>query len=148
MNLILRPATMDDAKMLLQWRNDPDTRANSINTGEVEWGGHVAWLERVLSDPNRKLLVAMNGETPIGTIRLDGNPGKGEIELSWTIAPDERGKGYGGAMVALSLKHLVPGKRVLAQIKPQNEPSRRIVLRLGFQLISTDNGLENWWLER
>ena len=33
----IRKATETDSKLYFQWANDPETRANSINTSEIEW---------------------------------------------------------------------------------------------------------------
>lgn len=49
----IREAAAADAELLYQWANDPDTRRWSFSTGPIPWGGHVEWLDRVLTDPDR-----------------------------------------------------------------------------------------------
>lgn len=51
----LRPATINDADILLEWRNDPETRIASHNTAEVQRNDHISWLSRTLSNPDRRL---------------------------------------------------------------------------------------------
>lgn len=111
---------MSDAEILLYWRNDPLTKAMSINTSDVSETEHLAWLAKTLSNPARKLYVAEMDGVPVGTVRADlGNP----TELSWTVAPEHRGNGYGKSMVSIAARLHRPAKAV---IKPENSASMRI----------------------
>lgn len=124
----LRPATLDDAPLLLAWRNDPDTRANSHNTAKVTLAEHRAWLEATLANPARTLWIAEDGG-PVGTVRCD----HGEVsELSWTVAPEARGKGVGRRMVALAVAEV--GGRIRAEVKTGNHASARIAESAGMVL--------------
>lgn len=131
----LRPATMDDAQRLFDWRNDPVTRAMFRNTAEVPWADHVAWLERTLADPTRILLLAEHDGTPVGTMRIDYGD---EPELSWTVAPEYRNCGFGSEMVRMG----TPDNAV-AWIKPENIASQRIAEKAGFAFVS-DGPLQKW----
>jgi RimJ/RimL family protein N-acetyltransferase len=130
--MILRPATMDDAERLFAWRNDPETRAQSLTTDRVPWDDHVAWLERSLAMPERTLLIAEVAGTPVGTVRLDGE------EMSWTVAPEHRRKGYAKEMVRLALP-----RDATAQIKRGNLASQKVARAAGLQLVE-DGELQVW----
>ena len=134
MTLKVRPATIQDAELLFGWRNDPQTRANSINTGDAPWEGHLHWLRASLKNPDRQLLVAERDGVPVGTVRIDGGD-----ELSWTVAPEHRGVGLGSEIVALVAKR---GDR--AQIKCDNFASQRIAKRAGFVLWKDEPPLQEW----
>lgn len=54
-DLSLRPATLEDAKMLLKWRNDKATRMASHTTDEVKLEKHIEWLKATLQNQNRRL---------------------------------------------------------------------------------------------
>src|SRR5262249_14791779 len=41
--LQLRLATREDAGLLWQWANDPQTRANSFHQESIPWDQHVSW---------------------------------------------------------------------------------------------------------
>ncbi|MBW6487332.1 MAG: hypothetical protein K0B01_14400 [Syntrophobacterales bacterium] len=69
--ITLRPATIQDADMLLDWRNDPETRKASHSTSEVVTEEHIAWLTKTLGNANRRLLVAEEDGAPVGTVRAD-----------------------------------------------------------------------------
>ncbi|MGC4079526.1 MAG: pseudaminic acid synthase [Rubrivivax sp.] len=67
----IRAATADDSPALLAWRNDPETRKQSLQTGVVSESDHQAWLARALSSADRKLFIASSGNALVGTLRLD-----------------------------------------------------------------------------
>ena len=91
MSLTARAAGMDDARLLWQWRNDPTTRAGARSSAEVTWDEHVGWLTASLARSDRMLLVVEHALVPIGTVRWDLE-GKGEWEVSITVAPERRGQ--------------------------------------------------------
>lgn len=126
-NVTLRPATADDAERLFDWRNDPDTRANSGDTREIDWPEHVAWLNRALSDPARRIFIVEAVGRPVGTIRADR---RNDIwELSWTVAPEARGRGFGRTMVRTLIGRL--SGTIHARVRRENGPSRRIAEAAG-----------------
>ena len=146
--MILRRATHHDAEILFTWRNDSLTRANSINTNKVLWEAHLAWLSKTVLNPMRFLFIAENeSNIPVGTIRAD-EENAGTYELSWTVAPKERGKGLGKKMVRAVLgEDFLKNKEIKAQIKESNIPSIKIVKSLGFNLkTKNDDGLTEWVL--
>ena len=99
MNLSLRRATIEDARDVLRWRNDPATRENSFNKAEIDLNSHLAWFERKLNQKECLMFIMMDDGQKVGNIRLDVTDGVGEI--SYMIAPEYRGKGYGKKMLIL-----------------------------------------------
>lgn len=135
--LTLRSATMEDAALLLAWRNDASTRKWFHDTTEVDLASHVAWLGHVLKDPDRQLFIAEFNGAPIGNIRAEFN---GEAhELSWTIAPTERGKGLGQLMVLAMVSRL--DGAVHAEIKVENDASAKSALFAGLELCGEVDGV-------
>jgi RimJ/RimL family protein N-acetyltransferase len=120
--ITLRPATMKDADMLLDWRNDTQTRKASHSTSEVVKEEHVAWLSKTLVNANRKLLVAEENGASVGTVRADFS--EGLWELSWTVAPNSRGQGVAKRMVALLANEIT--EPIRAEVKIENIASARI----------------------
>ena len=135
MTLQLRPATLEDAQNLFDWRSDEDTRKNSRNIAAPEWEGHVAWLTKVVNGgfPGRKLYITLaEGGEPVGTVRSDEDETDGYVEISYTVAPAARGKGFGKAMVLQFAKEELAGKKIKAEIKKGgNGPSEGIARALG-----------------
>lgn len=120
--LIIFPARIKDAQILFDWRNDPITRAMSRNSDLVEWNDHVVWLTSHLALPQSKIYIAENFRKPVGTFRIDGD------EISYTVAPDERGKGYGVIMLCRAREMFGV---LRAEIYERNTASIKIAERAG-----------------
>lgn len=142
-----RKAAKNDSEMLLRWRNDPETRDNSLNTGIVRPEEHEAWLDKTLKNPNRILFVVEENGQAVGTMRADKLDAGDGYELSWTVAPEFRGRGIGKKM----LLHAV-GKfnnsNLKAVIKKENIASIKIAQAAGFKQESEENGIPVWMLYR
>ncbi|MEK7551841.1 MAG: GNAT family N-acetyltransferase [Patescibacteria group bacterium] len=140
LTLTLRPATIADALMLLEWRNDEETRRQSVNMDKVLLETHLPWLEKVIANPNRKLMIAELEGTPVGTVRLDIEEPRSE--LSWTIAPKMRGKGFGTLMVIEAVKYFNKPLKII--IKPGNLASFKVAEKAGFKKINETADMTNW----
>jgi len=136
-SITLRPATIQDADLLLEWRNDPKTRKASHNTAEVERDEHVSWLSRTLNNPNRRLLVAEENATPVGTVRADFS--EAVWELSWTVAPNARGRGVANQMVVLLASQIY--EPIRAEVKAGNIASLRTAEHAGMEFDRETDGV-------
>jgi RimJ/RimL family protein N-acetyltransferase len=125
-------ASMDDAARLYQWRVDSDTADSSIAPPPASFDEHCEWLATVLRDPLVALYVGYDGSrgVPVGTVRLDRRGG-GEAEISITVAPDERGRGYSHDLIAYGIE-AAGNVRVVARVKASNARSLRAFRALGF----------------
>ena len=135
--LALRPATLEDAKILFKWRNDPQVRAASHNQDEIDFETHLSWLEDSLRNPNRKLYIAEENGTNVGTIRADWD--KNAYTLSWTVELASRGKGIGKRMVKLLTNKIK--EPIRAEVKIDNLASMKIAQEAGMQLDYVKNGI-------
>ena len=126
----LRKAIFDDWKILLDWRNDPITRENSFETGEVSEQTHKIWFDKSLSNSNREIYILEDNSTPLGSIRSD-MVNTDKYILSWNIDPNQRGKGYGTKILEIYLQDKT-GK-FIAKIKPENISSIKMVQKNGFE---------------
>jgi RimJ/RimL family protein N-acetyltransferase len=138
----LRDAVLADGGDLFRWRTDRETRVGSRDTSDVSWDEHLTWLKSTLQSPDRQLLIAEDERGAVGTIRLDLVDGA--WEMSWTVAPEHRGKGVGAAIVQLAVSRMT-GERVFAEIKAANFPSRRIAEKSGFRLREDRDGMLVYW---
>ncbi len=137
--MILRKAVSGDADDLLQWRNDPHTRAMSRTPTVVEPQEHMAWFERVLADPAAVLLIGEDGGRKAGMVRLD----RGErVVVSININPECRGLGYGLALLTEALAQV--SDEVWAEIKDDNLASQRLFRRAGFEPVGGDGGFGHY----
>jgi RimJ/RimL family protein N-acetyltransferase len=135
--MILRKVTFEDWKILLDWRNNLETRKNSHNMEIVGEENHKKWLVSILANENRQLFIALDNEIPVGTVRADFDKQNNEYELSWTISPDFRGKGIGKIMVKLLADKLQA--KIRAEIKNGNIASVRIAEYAGMTFKKEEN---------
>jgi spore coat polysaccharide biosynthesis predicted glycosyltransferase SpsG/GNAT superfamily N-acetyltransferase len=132
-DLVARPATLQDARQLWQWRNDPATRVGSRSPAEVPWDDHLRWLATSLARTDRMLLVVEDPRGSVGTVRWDLR-GEGEWEVSITVSPERRGQSLARpllrtAEVALSESAASGGNDVtayLAVVHTDNHTSMRL----------------------
>jgi RimJ/RimL family protein N-acetyltransferase len=134
--LAARPAAPDDAGLLLAWRNDPATRSASRDQELVPHSAHVAWLQRVLADPDRLLLVVEHTGRPAGTVRFD-READGLWEVSITLAPFARGRGLAAGVLDAGERawreRVGDGPAVLACIRPDNSASVHLFEGAGYR---------------
>lgn len=129
---------MADAGQLLQWRNDPEVRAASHATGEVDFLTHVNWLQGVLANPRRKLYIAEVDGSSAGMVRADQGD-DGVWVLSWLVAPDFRRRGVGKRLLTALFDMISAPMR--AEIKSWNTASIRIAEAAGMRFRCQENGL-------
>jgi RimJ/RimL family protein N-acetyltransferase len=135
--ILFRPATLDDAQILLEWRNDSVTREASHNIGLIKEDEHLQWLKQLLINKNRKLHIAIINGIPVGAIRMDLKPNG--YEISWTVSPAKRGSGIGKAIVGKFTDDITDS--IYAEIKSYNVASIRIAEFIGMLLEREENGI-------
>jgi RimJ/RimL family protein N-acetyltransferase len=134
-DLALRAASAADAGRLLEWRNDPETRAASRNTGEVGAAEHDAWLAAALADPEVLLLICELGGEPIGQVRFDRRDER-RWEIGVSLAAEARGRGLSTPLISLALERLresLPGAEAEAHVREENARSLAAFRRAGFR---------------
>lgn len=140
----LRLATVEeDWARLFWWRNDPATREASLDREPVALEDHLGWLGRACSGKaGLTLYVARDPlhESPVGTGRID-RAGKGKAELSVTVSPACRGRGYGEAIVRALLAKLDGGTTVVARVRESNWSSLCLFATCGFDVRRVTDGV-------
>ena len=131
MSMQVRAVTMEDAEMILEWRNDADTRANSCQKELIDRESHVNWLAGKLQDEKCHMYIMVDRDVPVGQIRLDVVNHIGEI--SYMIAPFMRGKGYGKKILKLAEQSPMEGLQVLmGMVEDTNESSKKCFRSNGY----------------
>lgn len=136
----LRQVTIQDADLLLEWRNDNATRKASHSTEKVSRTAHVEWLSRSLENNNRKLFIAEEDNVAVGTVRADFD--KGVWEISWTTAPNARGKKVVQRMVKIVTEDIK--QPIRAEIKTNNIASIKVAERAGLEFSHTTEGIAHY----
>ena len=144
--LSVRPARMEDAKDLFDWRNAPQNRRRMNEQNSFDWDSHLAWLERVLGDTDRRLLIGEIGDHAVGVIRFDGMASEWP-EVSLHLHPDLSGLGLGPHLLR-SGEEAVDLARIMATVLEDNEPSQRLFERAGYRHVGTKRWEKSRTLER
>jgi perosamine synthetase len=145
-DLWLRLAAIEDADLLLTWRNRPDIVAAGLSNRRVEKAEHIAWFTRSLQSDEIRIWIAMLGELPIGQIRVE--PGvEGEKLISVFILPDYSGNGYGVEVIKKACRQAfyiwIDLTTISAVVLENNDRSLRAFGRAGFHEIKTDSLVSN-----
>ena len=140
----LRLANLEDSALLLAWRNDGETRRQSISTQKINKSEHEKWLRESLEDAAVKLFIVISGGKSVGTVRAQ--KGSGAWILSWTVSPESRGGNIGYLAVAKLIEQLCGN--VQAYIKANNLASIRIAEKLGMLCKSKDEEMTLWVLSQ
>jgi RimJ/RimL family protein N-acetyltransferase len=126
----LRRATEADADLLLGWANDPVTRAASFHPDPIDRVGHVRWLAARLASPTTGFWIGESDDgRPIGQVRVEGD------EISISVAPNSRGRGFGRTLLAAAVDEAVrilPLERLLARVRVDNPTSLALFAGAGF----------------
>ena len=98
---------------------------------------HLAWLKNTLNDENKKFFIAEENGLPVGTVRADRE--YGIHELSWTVAPNERGHGIGKEMLLMMIREFA--EPIRAEIKAWNKATIRIAEHIGMKYDGQKKGI-------
>jgi RimJ/RimL family protein N-acetyltransferase len=128
-------ATMEDAKLIYDWRLDPESMKQSHQTNSFSFESHLKWFEQSIQSQNREIYLAKVNGVQVGMVRRDLKV-SGQTEpiwlLSWLIAPSQRGKGFGKKMLADFIDKFP--SRYEAEVKAGNEASVKMAENAGLKL--------------
>ena len=134
---------MADADLLLGWRNEPATRAASFNSAEISRETHLRWLERVLQDESRALLIVEVGGEALGQIRLDRSKTDPEVaEIHIGLDTAARGRSIGRRALRSAVEQApdrIGAARVEARVKADNVASLRAFEAAGFRAVRSND---------
>ena len=130
-SLRLRPATIEDARLLHKWVNALDSLGQKNKTCElIPWPVHKRWCEARVDDPGCLMEIAEIEGNPAGQVRLELKTGGHHVDIY--IVPEQRGRGI--AHVALQdVLSRVSDRPLIAEVRRDNAASLRLFLGLGFR---------------
>lgn len=135
--LELREITLNDAKLLFNWANDPVMRANSFNQKKIEWDQHIIWLKNKLDSNSAKIFIAEFNGNYVGQIRFDKKENKAIIDFY--IAEEFRGRGLGTSLLLKGVKKITEYWKdiidIVGEVKKNNLSSKKAFIKAGFQEI-------------
>lgn len=135
-NIKERPAALTDTELLYQWANDPETRANAINTAPIPWEDHVQWFNKKVTDNNSRIFIfeQLLNSRPVGMVRFDYQDER--YLISYLVDKDVRGEGWGEIILKrgiIALTGSIDRRPLLkAMVKEGNIASMQVFVNLGF----------------
>lgn len=143
--LNIRQANIDDSMDIWKWRNDPTTRAMSLNSEMLPFDAHQAWYQKALESSNRVIYIAEIDNHKVGMVRFDQlNNSDATWEVSINTNPEFRGKGYGKALLGCGLNYFCEHhntQKIVATVLEGNAASIKIFNSNGFSLVSNQNSV-------
>jgi N-acetylneuraminate synthase len=132
------------ARLIMGWRNDPQTLQMSFHTEPKVWPEFFTeFKNEYFTVPDLPALLAIYKGEPIAFIRFRPtenplNPRRRCCELSINVSPSARGKGFGKKVLIEMQKFaaLQGYDDIYAEIKKENEPSLRAFTAAGFTPLS------------
>lgn len=134
-NLLVRPMTRDDLKLVLAWRNHPEVRRYMYTQHEIDMEEHQRWFDRTVKDPRKHLLLYGYDEHPLGFVNFSVVRDGGIAEWGFYTSP-EAPKGSGRKLGWLALEYAferLDFHKVCGETLGGNERSIRMHSLLGFK---------------
>jgi len=139
MMISLRKVTKNDARLLFEWENESEVRANATNQKLISWDEHIAWFACKLLDKLSFIYILTDLHENIGVIRFDNN--NGVFIISYLIDKNHRGEGFGFLILEMGMKKIreaVENPIFIGYVKRGNIASEKIFNRLGFSIKKED----------
>lgn len=134
----IRPATAEDSDKLYFWRNHLDVRKVSRSTEPIARATHENWLQGVLANADRPLLIGYIRGQALGVVRFDIQGD--EAEVSIYLVPGSAVPATGGDLLQAAeewlREHRGGVRRVVAQVLGGNLRSQYLFLKGGYALQS------------
>ena len=139
--LAFRAATLGDCEDILAWRNSPEVRRVSLQSGTLDPTAHRRWMERTLDDPRRILLIAEADGIPAGVVRFDLTPPEALMSVYRTPGAPPRTALIRRATEWLRGKH-PEIRRITAEVLPDNAASLAAFRHAGYRSLKNTLGIE------
>lgn len=140
-NLKVRPITMDDTDLIVEWRNKPRVMRNFLIQKPFTYEGHVRWMhEKVETGQVHQFImeeITSEGSKPIGSVYIrDIDYDAQTAEYGVFIGEDDAlGKGYGNEVVewAIGYARDIGLKKFTLRVLWDNTPAVLSYKHAGFR---------------
>ena len=146
MNFSLKKIQYSDWKILLDWRNDDNTRHQFFDSSVIDEADHKKYIRNITNDniaKDQQYILYINDE-PGGTIKSSKKDES--YYIGYTISNKFRGKNLSVIMMQLFLYDM---KGIfICEIKDTNLASIKMVERVGYELLTTNNNILTYKLKK
>lgn len=144
---VIRPLSLDDEKLLLNWRNDPKTIQASVSRKEISEASHREWMRERIFNPLQSVFIYEANGVPVGTFTLILK-GLDTLEISYMVAPDARGLGVGKAMLKAAVNSIRGNWQLIARARKENLPSQKVLEHIGMKFEGDDSEYFFYWMKK
>jgi sialic acid synthase SpsE/RimJ/RimL family protein N-acetyltransferase len=141
LSLEIVPQNEQAARIVMEWRNNEESRSNSFDTTEKKWPSfYQEFCDQYFEDPSLPALFVLRAGKRVALLRFrrlnDLFDGKRASDISINVAPEARGTGVAFKGITQCIPTLRNGQIdvLVADVKPTNEPSISLFGKLGFSL--------------
>ena len=133
MKLNLRPVEKKDYEKIIEWRNDPDVRINSLTQHIIPIDEHIKYWNDFLKNETNFAFIVVYDDKDIGVLKLK-NVNKTTYEIDIFISKYSRNKGLGPQILEIAKEISIQKgiKKLIAKIKYDNEASKKAFEKVGF----------------
>jgi UDP-2,4-diacetamido-2,4,6-trideoxy-beta-L-altropyranose hydrolase len=136
LSLVARKAKEQDLLLCYDWANDFGVRSQSYSSETIPLTEHETWFKKKISDEQSKFYIVEVDNEPMGQIRFERRDD--EFVVSYLIAPQMRGKGFGIHLLNKGIEQLLSDSKdvkvISGYVKIKNTPSLRVFEKAGFEL--------------
>jgi len=137
MDLLMREVTSRDSIDLLEWRNEPKVRSFSRNKSIISENDHSTWFTRRLEVLGKEpFWIFESSIRKIGFVRFDLDETLSQFEISLTVNPIMRGKGYGRIILQRAIDECLiihQNANLCAFVHKNNIASKILFRNCGFE---------------
>ncbi len=132
----------DDARLIMMWRNDPDTLRQSFHQTSKVWEDFYSeFIRDYFIHPSLPPLFILLDGNRVGFILFKEiyHPFRKQSDISINIDPQQRGRGI-GAQALKKVRAWIECRGVddiIAEMKVDNEASKKAFERAGFEFVKT-----------
>lgn len=130
----LRAATMEDARIVFGWRNDPFIVERGSSQRTVTWEEHARWFSESVVGADRRIYIVEVEDEPAGQVRFDRlEPAR--CVVSAYLLERFTGRGLGVEAIRQGCERLFsewPVKEIVACVRQDNAPGRAGFRKAGF----------------
>ena len=117
------------------WANDVTVRQMARNRRNITAADHARWFSKSLSDPMRRIYVAVADNSPVGQIRLDRQEDSAQVDIS--TDRQWRAGGVGSYLLTNPILWDWPGlTKLWADVRTENTASTKLFKSAGFIMTS------------
>ena len=133
MKLNLRPVNKKDYETILEWRNDPDVRTNSLTQHIISIDEHIRYWNDFLTNESNFAFIATYDNKDIGVLKLK-NMHNNTYKIDIFISKSYRNRGLGSQILNIAKDVAVQKgmEKLIAKIKYGNEASKKAFEKIGF----------------